>query len=223
MARFDCIRVLSGGIMVGTAMFLPALPAFQYNDDFYRYLLFLGFGIATIVHNAFIWEAVVDYFVLALVTTIAVILITAFQSNVSVYCLLGRVPAFIALMSLFIEECARRFGQNSRQRKKVPDPKLIPPDAGVNVDGQSVSFTLSHRDELFSHIYGGETRQYNTPSLHSSDISLPNDGPGRLPSSCDSVIRGFWRDECESLSESQKGEEKDEEESLDPNKGALSC
>lgn len=34
-ARFDRARVLSGGIMVGAAMLLPA---FQHEEAFYRYL-----------------------------------------------------------------------------------------------------------------------------------------------------------------------------------------
>ncbi|KAI1465712.1 uncharacterized protein F4812DRAFT_109123 [Daldinia caldariorum] len=220
MAIFDRARVLSGGIMVGTAMFLPVLPAIQYEDDVYRYLLFLLFGASTIVHNALIWEAVVDYFFLALVTTIGVILITLLHSGVSVSFLLGRVPLLIASMSLFVEECSRRFGPNSRQRKKAPDPKLIPPDAGVVMDEQPVFLTLSHHSELLSHMYGGETRQYNASSQHSSEISLSNVGPGRLPSSCDSMVRIFWRDEPEGIARFKRGEERDDEESLNPDKGA---
>ncbi|KAI1802480.1 hypothetical protein F4811DRAFT_554839 [Daldinia bambusicola] len=206
--------------MVGAAMFLPVLPAIQYEDDFYRYLLFLLFGASTIVHNALIWKAVVDYFSLALVTTIGVILITLLHSGVSVSLLLGRIPLLIASMSLFVEECSRRFGPNSRERKKAPDPKLIPPDAGVDVDEQPAFLTLSHHSELLSHMYGGETRQYNASSQHSSEISLSNVGPGRLPSSCGSMVRIFWRDESESITEFKKSEELDDEESLNLNKGA---
>ncbi|KAI1642412.1 uncharacterized protein F4817DRAFT_352921 [Daldinia loculata] len=209
-ARFDRARVLSGGIMVGAAMLLPA---FQHEEAFYRYLILWLFGISTLVHNALIWEAVVNYFFLALATTVAVIFITIPHSNVSVSFLLGRAPLLIALMSLFVDDCSRRFNQNSHHRKKARDPKLIPPGAESDVDGHSF-FMLGPHDELFSHMNGGEMRQYNAPSQHSSEISLSNLGPGRLPSSCGSMIRDFWRDDLNGC----KKEEGQGEKSPDLNK-----
>ncbi|KAI0848962.1 hypothetical protein F5Y00DRAFT_262119 [Daldinia vernicosa] len=206
-ARFDRVRMLSGGIMVGAAMLLPA---FQHEEAFYRYLILWLFGISTFVHNALIWEAVVNYFFLALVMIVAVIFIMIPHSDVSASFLLGRVPLLISLMSLFVEDCSRRFNQNNRHRKKAQDPKLVPPGADSDMDGRSF-FMLGHRDELFSHMNGGEIRQYNASSQHSSDISLSNLGPGRLPSSCDTMIRDFWRDESGSLNECEKGEGQGEE------------
>ncbi|KAI0116973.1 hypothetical protein F4814DRAFT_459216 [Daldinia grandis] len=212
-ARFNCVRVLSGGIMVGAAMLLPA---FQHEEPFYQYLILCLFGISTFVHNTLIWEAVVNYFFLALATTVAVIFITIPHSSVSVSFLLGRTPLLISLMSLFVENCSRRFNQNSRYRKKAHDLKLIPPGVESDTDGRSLH-VLGHHDELFSYMNGGEMRQYNVLSQHSSEISLSNLGPGRLPSSCDSMIRDFWRDESGSLSECKK-EERQGEKRPDLNK-----
>ncbi|KAI1653027.1 hypothetical protein F4813DRAFT_394058 [Daldinia decipiens] len=216
---FDRIRVVSGGIMVGAAMLLPA---FQHEEAFYRYLILWLFGISTLVHNALIWEAVVNYFFLALATIVAVIFVTTPHSNVSVSFLLGRVPLLIALMSLFVEDCSRRFNQNSRYRKKAQDPKLIPPGAESDVDGHSF-FMLGPHDELFSHMNGGGMRQYNASSQHSSEISLSNLGPGRLPSSCDSMIRDFWREDLNMCKKEEgQGEESPESpESPGLNKAVL--
>ncbi|KAI8965883.1 hypothetical protein F5Y11DRAFT_259811 [Daldinia sp. FL1419] len=220
MAGLDCVKVLSKGIMVGAAMFLPV---FQHEDPLYRYLILWLFGISTFVHNALIWEAVVDYFFMALVVIVTVILITIPRSNISIYFLLGRIPLLIALMSLFVEECSRRFNQNGRRRRKAPDPKLIPPDDEVDMDKHPVLSMLNDRGELLSHMTGGEMGQYTAPSQHSSEISLSNIGPGRLPSSCGSMVRNFWHDESESLLEYKRGEELEDRNDPDPSKDASFC
>ncbi|KAI0382073.1 hypothetical protein F5Y04DRAFT_57427 [Hypomontagnella monticulosa] len=183
-------RVLSRGTMIGTSILAPA---FRHEDAFYRYLNLCIFAISTLVHNALNWEAVIRYFFLALVTVALSILLTLPYDSMSVSFLLDRGPILIMLMSVLIEEYSSRFTPNIRPRRGAPTSELVLTDT----DFDGVQYWLSsmpNRDELLAHMNGGERERYHTASQVSSDISLST-SPGTLPSSCDSIIRSFWREE----------------------------
>ncbi|OTA86771.1 hypothetical protein M434DRAFT_147732 [Hypoxylon sp. CO27-5] len=183
-------RVPIRGIMIGAALFFPA--AIQYEHSFYQYLALCIFFISTVFHIAFNWKVVRRYFFLALVTIAMFSIVTLPCPLGSVPLLLGRLPILVMLMSLFIEECYRCFIPNSRHWERAPDQRLLPTDANSEAEGEPVPLTPRGREELLVHMNGGERIQYSASSQVSSDISLSNVGPGRLPPSCDTIIRPFW-------------------------------
>lgn len=75
---------------------------------------------------------------------------------------------------------------------------------------------------------GGELEPYQAPSQISSDISL-SAGHGKLPSSCDSMMRSFWPDELVQEGEIRKenGDKKVEDKQGSPERtnqlGRRSC
>ncbi|KAI2465076.1 hypothetical protein F4781DRAFT_435808 [Annulohypoxylon bovei var. microspora] len=94
----------------------------------------------------------------------------------------------------------------------TPDSRFIPPDGGSEVDEHSIHM-LGIVDEYFAHMDGGQGEQYHTPSQVSSDISLSNAGPGRLPPSCDTMTRTFWPDNIDQNRECRKDDGDENQES----------
>ncbi|KAI1461747.1 hypothetical protein F4805DRAFT_413219 [Annulohypoxylon moriforme] len=173
------LRVASRGSMIGAAILISAIA--QYENSFYRLLVSCVFMVGTFVHVLLNWQAVKRYFFLALIGIMLPGLITLPYSKASIPLLFDRLPILIMLMGLFIEEFSRLL------RCLMPDPRLVPPDVVSKPDEDSVPPILGHDKDLFAHMDGGEMEQYNTPSQASSDISLSNVGPGKLPSSCDTM------------------------------------
>ncbi|KAI1376256.1 hypothetical protein F4677DRAFT_86294 [Hypoxylon crocopeplum] len=185
-------RVLSRGLMIGAGMFLSVIDR---ENKIYRYLLYI-FGTSLFIHNALNWEAVKRYFTPVLAMTSALVLVTLPYSDGSVSRLLDRVPIYIMLMSLFIEELSRHLKSYSRHWERAPNPRQASLNADLKPYEQLAAFIPPRREELFDHMEGGEENGYHVPSQVSSDISLPTLGCGRLPSSCDSMTRSFWPNEA---------------------------
>lgn len=174
-------------MMIGAALLLPAI---QHENTFYRNLTWCIFWIATFIHNALNWQAVVRHYYLALVATIGPILFMLPYSEVSLYSVLDRFPTLIMTMSLFIEEYSRHDMPRENQWERAPSPRRAPLD-GLEFGRRSVVLISGQREELLVHMKGGEGEQYHPPSQASSDISL-SAVSGRLPSSCDTKVRNFW-------------------------------
>ncbi|OTA69300.1 hypothetical protein K449DRAFT_428740 [Hypoxylon sp. EC38] len=176
-------RVPVRGIMIGAALFFPA--ALQHEHSFYQYLALCIFSISTVFHIAFNWKIILllspgyDCYVFNRHTT-----------------LFGLRPYIVQrgeiLTSISHVELLRCFIPNNRHWERAPDQRLLPTYADSEAEGEPIPLTPRGRDELLVHMNGGERIQYSASSQVSSDISLSNVGPGRLPSSCDTIIRPFW-------------------------------
>ncbi|KAI1090737.1 hypothetical protein F5B19DRAFT_305703 [Rostrohypoxylon terebratum] len=189
-------RVLSRGIMIGAAIFLPAVV--RYENIIFRLLVFCLFTIATSAHIAFNWAAVKRYYFFALVIVILPVSVMLPYSQTSIYLLLDRVPILIAVTGLCIEEFSRLL------RLLMADSRFEPPDVNPEPNEDLNIHILDRNDDLFVHMDGGENAEYNTPSHSSSDISLSNVGSGRLPSSCDTMTRMFWSDHLDANHEHEE-------------------
>ncbi|KAI4868712.1 hypothetical protein F4820DRAFT_103259 [Hypoxylon rubiginosum] len=198
-------RVLSRGIMVGSALVLRAM---QHEGTFYQYLIISIFFISTLVHNALNWKAVVRHFFLAFVVVVIPILLTLPHSHIWLSFQPSRISIVLMVMSLFIEEYSRLVSPHSRHWERAPSQRRALLETDLEVNNRAVIFMNNGHGDLLLHTNGGGGRQYHPPSQASSEISLTTSAPGRLPSSCDTVVRGFW---SESGQEDEIRRENDEE------------
>ncbi|KAI6088804.1 hypothetical protein F4821DRAFT_257649 [Hypoxylon rubiginosum] len=183
------VLVLSRGVMIGTALILPAI---QREGAFYQYLIIGAFLISTLIYNDLNWRAVVRHFFLSLVGVVILILTTLPWSHISLSFLPSRIPIFVTFMSLLIEEYSRLVTLHSRPWERAPNLRQALPDANLEGIKRALVYQRSHQDELLFHTNGGEGGQYSPPSHTSSEISLTTSAPGRLPSSADTMVREFW-------------------------------